>query len=269
MPRPDPAPPGAAQEATTVLPHLYFSVKSLWTRIYRPLYCFDDPGAHGQFFPSSLLSAHAPRTLPWTELGFRDAASGDRLVPSPKPCRKARDRTEGVPACFGCSWHAPTARGSIIPNASSQALQGLAPWVRYTRAELGRERCAPRGRKAAQTSPRPGRRKPSGGRGRMQEPQLPPSKPQPSGGVLGTYPAWRAAPGRPQMQGRGTFAVTPGVIQVDSPLAPALETAPSKPWQGQNLNWFRLSRLCWVPGGRQRRALWKGSESSTHYPRGY
>lgn len=45
-----------------VLTHLYFSVKSRWTRIYRPLYCFDDPGAHGQFFLSSLLSADAPRT---------------------------------------------------------------------------------------------------------------------------------------------------------------------------------------------------------------
>lgn len=39
------APPGTAREATTVLTHLYFSMKSRWTRIYRPLYCFDDPGS--------------------------------------------------------------------------------------------------------------------------------------------------------------------------------------------------------------------------------
>lgn len=60
---PVPLPPGAAREATPVLTRLYFSVKSRWTRIYRPLYCFDDPGAHGQSLSSSLLSADAPRTL--------------------------------------------------------------------------------------------------------------------------------------------------------------------------------------------------------------
>lgn len=57
------APPGAAREATPVLMRLYFSVKRRWTRIYLPLYCFDDPGAHGQFLSSSLLSADAPRTI--------------------------------------------------------------------------------------------------------------------------------------------------------------------------------------------------------------
>lgn len=106
------APPGTAREATTVLTHLYFSVKSRWTRIYRPLYCFDDPGEHGQSLPSSLLLDDVSRTLSWVELGFRDAASGDGLAPRPAPCRRARDRT-GVPACFGCSWHALTARARL------------------------------------------------------------------------------------------------------------------------------------------------------------
>lgn len=95
-----PAPPGAAREASMILTGLYFSAKSPWIRIYRPLYCFDDPGAHDQSLPSSLLSAGAPRTLPWAELGFRDWASGDGLIPCPALCRRARDRTESRPRVF-------------------------------------------------------------------------------------------------------------------------------------------------------------------------
>lgn len=91
--------PGAAREATSTLTRLYFSVKSRWTGIYRPLYCLDDPGAHGRSLPS-LLSARAPRTLlPWAELAFRDSASGRRAGSlSPAPSKRARRGQTGVHA---------------------------------------------------------------------------------------------------------------------------------------------------------------------------